>query len=228
MKAALAEFLIVLPALISIVNPVSSAFIFRAVTAAYTHEDRLRLAREVATYSFLVMTVALLAGSAVLGFFGVSIGALRLAGGFVVAFNAWQLLTAPEEREARKQEQAAPAVDAGQIAFFPLTMPFTTGPGTISVTVALGAQRPPAGQGLLPFIGGAMGAILAMAAIVWIVFGAAERIGDRIGPAASRTITRLFAFLLICIGVQILVTGTEDVMRPFLLDTLRAAGVGTH
>jgi multiple antibiotic resistance protein len=73
---------------------------------------------------------------------------------------------------------------------------------------------------------GATAAIVVMAGIVWIVFGAAERIGDRIGPAASRTITRLFAFLLICIGVQILVNGIEDVLRPFLLDTLRAAGVG--
>ena len=228
MQDALAEFLLVLPALISIVNPVSSAFIYRAVTADYTHEARVRLAREVATYSFLVMLVALLAGSTVLGFFGVSIGALRVAGGFVVAVNAWGLLTAPEEREAQKQEQAAPAVEAEQIAFFPLTMPFTTGPGTISVTVALGAQRPAVGQGLIPFLAGAIGAVLAMAAIIWIVFGAAERIGDRIGPAASRTITRLFAFLLICIGVQILVTGIEDVLRPFLIDTLRSAGIGSH
>lgn len=226
MHAALSTFLIVLPALISIVNPVSSAFIFRAVTAAYTHDDRLRLVRLIATYSFLVMIVALLAGSAVLGFFGISIGALRVAGGLVVAINAWQLLTAPEEREARKQEQAIPAGDPGQIAFFPLTMPFTTGPGTISVAVALGAQRPAVGHGLLPFMAGATAAIVVMAGIVWIVFGAAERIGDRIGPAASRTITRLFAFLLICIGVQILVNGIEDVLRPFLLDTLRAAGVG--
>ena len=199
----------------SIVNPVSSAFIFRAVTASFTHEDRLRLTRRVSLYSLLVLLVSLFAGSYLLEFFGISLGALRIAGGLVVAANAWGLLSAPEQREARKQEQAAPTGSADQMAFFPLTMPFTTGPGSISVAVSLGAQHPRVPGELAAFYVGLAVAAVAMALIIWLVFGAAERVGDRIGPSASRSITRIFAFLLLCIGVQILVTGIEDEVRAF-------------
>jgi multiple antibiotic resistance protein len=86
--------------------------------------------------------VALWAGAAVIGFFGVTLAALRIAGGLVVAVRAWELLSAPQHQEGRKQAQAAPAAGAEDVTFFPLTVPFTTGPGTIAVAIALGANRP--------------------------------------------------------------------------------------
>ena len=135
-------FLQAFPALFSIVNPVSGAFIFRAATADRSHAGRVILARRVGTYSLLVMLGALWAGSTILSFFGVSIAALRIAGGLMLAGFAWEQLGAPERREGRKQEQAADAGPADDVAFFPLTLPFTTGPGTISVAVALGAGHP--------------------------------------------------------------------------------------
>src|SRR5215211_766064 len=98
--------LIGFPALFSIVNPISGAFIFRAVTVRRTEQERARLARTVAIYSFLVMTLALWVGSQVLTFFGVTLAALRVAGGLVVALSAWDLLNHPENQEGRKQEQA--------------------------------------------------------------------------------------------------------------------------
>lgn len=122
----------------------------------------------------------------------------------------------PKERHARKQEQAN-APDAGEdIAFFPLTLPFTTGPGTISVAIALSAGHP-AGVGPLAwFLLGTTGAAVAMTAVIWVTFRFADHIVDMLGPTGSRTATRLFAFLLLCIGVQILITGVEDVLRPML------------
>ncbi len=105
----LAEFLLAFPALFSIVNPVAGAFIFREATADRTHAERLTLARRVGTYSLLVMLVALWAGSYVLAVFGISLAALRIAGGIVLSLFAWELLGAPERREGRKQEQAANA-----------------------------------------------------------------------------------------------------------------------
>ncbi len=216
MQAALHAFLLGFPALFSIVNPASAAFIFREVTAEHSPAERIALSRRVAAYSLLVMLVALWAGSYVLGFFGISLAALRVAGGLVVMSNAWEILRAPEERHARKQEQAN-APDAGEdIAFFPLTLPFTTGPGTISVAIALSAGHP-AGVGPLAwFLLGTTGAAVAMTAVIWVTFRFADHIVDMLGPTGSRTATRLFAFLLLCIGVQILITGVEDVLRPML------------
>ena len=88
-------FLLGFPALFSIVNPISGAFIFREVTLDRTRTAR-RLARQVALYSLVVMTVALWAGSYVLAIFGITLAALRVAGGIVVALSAWNLLNSPE------------------------------------------------------------------------------------------------------------------------------------
>ena len=77
-----------------------------------------------------------------LGFFGVTLAALRVAGGLVVAASAWDLLRTPERHDARKQEQAEASQGSEDIAFFPLTLPITTGPGTIAVAIALSSGRP--------------------------------------------------------------------------------------
>lgn len=214
---ALAAFLLAFPALFSIVNPPGAAFIFNEVTSELSHTARLRIAGKVGLYSLFVMLVALWGGAYVLNFFGISLGALRIAGGSVVALRAWDLLVAPERQEARKTEQAGEASEAmDSMAFFPLTMPFTTGPGTIAVAVALGAERPASGQGLLAFFVGVSAAAAAIALLVWLAYRSADWIADKIGTAARRTVSRMSAFLLLCIGVQILVNGIAGEVQRFM------------
>ena len=216
MHAAVNAFLLGFPALFSIVNPVSGAFIFRIRTAERSHEERVRLAGRVAVYAAAVMLVALWAGSYVLAFFGISLPALRVAGGLVVALYAWTMLNSPERREARKHEQAAPAEGLEDVAFYPLTLPFTTGPGTISVAVALGSAHPTRGEGPVAFFIGMSAAALVIAAAVWLLYRFTDQVSQLLGQNASRTITRLSAFFQLCIGVQILITGVTEVLEPML------------
>ena len=108
-QGAIGSFLIAFPALFSIVNPPGGALIYHQVTADRGHAERVRLAWRVALYAAAVMLVALWAGASLIGFFGVTLAALRIAGGLVVAARAWELLSAPQQQEDRKQAQAAPA-----------------------------------------------------------------------------------------------------------------------
>jgi multiple antibiotic resistance protein len=213
---AVHAFLLGFPALFSIVNPVSGGFIFRTVTANRPPDARAKLARLVAMNSLGVMMGALWAGSYVLAFFGITLAALRVAGGLVVALSGWRLLNAPETHDARKQEQAATAEGYEDIALFPLTIPFTTGPGTISVAVALGAGHPSGFGALGWFFLGMTAAAVAMTAVIWVTYTNADRLTRLMGPTGTRTITRISAFLLLCIGVQILITGVQDVLGPLL------------
>lgn len=210
---ASAAFLLAFPALFSIVNPIGTAFIYNEVTAHLPPGVRTRLALRVGMYSLATMLGALWGGAYVLNFFGVTLAALRIAGGTVVALQAWKLLTQPEEREARKQQQAgSPGSAAQDMAFFPLTMPLTTGPGTISVAIALGAERPASGLGLLPFFLGVSGAAAAIAVLIWISYRSADRVAGLMSMSARRTVSRMMAFLLLCLGVQILINGVEEVL----------------
>jgi len=213
---AVSAFLLAFPALFSIVNPIAGAFIFREATGEFSAKDRHRLAGKVGFYSLLVLLTALWTGSYVLAFFGISLAALRIAGGIVLSLFAWNLLSAPEQREARKQEQAAPVASSDDVAFFPLTLPFTTGPGTISVAIALSAGHPSHENAWLPFFIGISVAALCIAATIWIAYRFADRLSLLFGTNGSRTITRLSAFLLFCIGVQILITGASDALTPIL------------
>ncbi len=216
MPEALHAFLLGFPALFSIVNPISGAVMFREVAASRPPAIRARMARQVGWYSLVVMVGALWAGSYVLAFFGITLAALQVAGGLVVALSGWNLLNSPEHREARKQEQAASAEGVEDVALFPLTIPITTGPGTISVAVALGAGHPKLFAGLGWFFLGMSGAAVAMAAVIWITYRSADRLAAMMGPTGNRTLTRVAAFLLLCIGVQILINGVRDVLEPLL------------
>jgi multiple antibiotic resistance protein len=216
MQEAINAFLLAFPALFSIVNPVTGALIFRGVAASRPDEDHARLAKRVALYSLLVMMGALWGGSYVLAFFGITLAALRVAGGLSVALSAWTLLNHPEQYEAHKERQATASRDVDDVALFPLTIPFTTGPGTISVAVTLGASRPQALDHLGWFFLGMSAAAIAMALVVWAFFGSADRLSRLMGPTGSRTVTRLSAFLLLCVGVQILIAGVQDVLGPML------------
>jgi len=208
---ATGAFLLAFPALFSIVNPVGGAFIFHEVTAAWTHAERARVAGRIGLYGLAVMLVSLWAGAYILNFFGISLGALRIAGGAVVTLRAWEMLMAPERQESRKQAQANEGRSSLlDMAFFPLTMPFTTGPGTISVAISLGAERPSSGQGLLGFFPGVSAAALAIALMIWIGYRFADTMVSRMGSSARRSLSRMMAFLLLCIGVQIMLSGVED------------------
>jgi len=212
-------FLLAFPSLFSIINPIGGALIFYGVTKDFSLTDKEKVAALVGVYSLLIMFGALWAGAYVLRFFGVSIDALRIAGGTVVALSGWRLLTSTETHPDRKgherAEEQGSEGDPMQLAFFPLTLPFTTGPGTIAVAITIGAERPATSVGFVAFFLGASIAAAANAAIIWIFYRSADRLTNFIGPTAQAVIVRLTAFLLMCIGVQILVTAVGGLIAQW-------------
>lgn len=213
-QAVIDAWLIAYPALFSIVNPLGASLIFAQATLGRERPEVTLLARLVAMHSLTVLLVSLLAGEALLRFFGISIDALRVTGGLVVASRAWALLAAPEESEARKERQAlqggrtAEAPDPRDIAFFPLAMPFTVGPGSISVAIALSSGRP-AGAAGTGYLCGLVLAALAIALTVWVVYVYADRVVAMLGVTGTRVVSRLAALILLCIGVQVMFSGIE-------------------
>jgi multiple antibiotic resistance protein len=207
-------------ALISIINPFAGALVFHGMTQWLTARERARLARAIALNSFVVLVVALFLGARVLGFFGVSLEALRIAGGLAVAVSGWRMLSEDPDAAQRKDGRPPTALDTAPIermAFFPLTLPLTTGPGTIAASIALGAERRAAGLGDLVVSGIASILVAAsVAASVWLAYAYAAALVRRLGPQGTLVATKLAAFLLLCIGAQIMLTGVTDALRAVL------------
>lgn len=215
-------FLLAFTALFSIVNPLGGAFIFFGATQDYDPRVRKRIALWVAIYAFAIVTCSLYVGAYVLQFFGISIPVLKVAGGIVIALSAWQLLSAPEARQERKTATAS-ALPHGEnfspsrVAFYPLTMPITTGPGTISVAISLGASRPAGDEAAwLAFVLQTLLAAVALAVLVWLLYRNSARIAAAVGGTGSTIIVRLSAFLLFCIGIQVFWNGAAPLLRSVL------------
>ena len=137
MHAAANTFLLVYAGLFPIVNPVGGAPIFLALTSGQSAEVRRSLAWRVAVNGFILMLGSLFVGSHVLVFFGITLPVVRIAGGLAVASFGWRLLRdGAAAADDRNEAHQSTTVDA----FYPLTMPLTVGPGSISVAITIGSH----------------------------------------------------------------------------------------
>jgi len=199
--------------LLPIINPLSSAPVFVA-TVGTNRAIARRLARQVAINSWFVLVGSMLIGTYVLALFGISLPVVRVGGGLLVVATAWRLLhrTDDDDVHAVAVEKAATLSDAEILerSFMPITFPLTTGPGTIAASIALGAQIPSEPRLYL------LGVLVALcgAAIVsvslYLIFKNSARVMDRLGRIGTLVMTRLVAFILLCIGIQIMWTGWAE------------------
>jgi multiple antibiotic resistance protein len=205
---------LLLPAtLLPIINPLSTAPVFVA-TVGNDQVLAQRLARQVAINSWFIVFGSIAIGTYVLQLFGISLPVVRLGGGLLVASTAWGMLN----RAGRDEVQAAVAGKAIEMSesevisrsFFPITFPLTTGPGTIAASIALGAKIP--ANPVLYVMGtlaAAVGALLVSAAL-YLILANSVRVVTRLGEVGMLVLTRLMAFLLLCIGIEIMWSGWAE------------------
>jgi multiple antibiotic resistance protein len=209
---ALNDFLFGFTTLFALINPPAIALVFYGRTAAVSDAARKRLARGVARYAFFVLIGSLSLGSYVLGFFGISVAALRMGGGLVVALSGYAMLTSTQDDDVATQTEA----ELQQSVFFPLTMPLTTGPGAIAASIALGASSQPGLDGLMVGMAANLLVAVAVCALIYLCFRYSARIARMLGKEGTRVVTRLTAFLLFCMGIQIFLNGFLEAMGPLV------------
>jgi multiple antibiotic resistance protein len=192
--------------LLPIVNPIGNTPIFLAITEGVTIRERHRLSRRTAVYVFATLTFFLLIGGSVLRIFGISLDVVRIAGGIMIFHAAWGMLngnnkiSASEHKEAQLREY---------VAFFPMTMPLLAGPGAIAVTLSLAAQAGNHSSVILLLVNwfAAITAIAGIAIVYLISLRAADGLFALLGETGTRTLTRIFGFLILAVGVQLLLNG---------------------
>jgi len=209
---------LIMTALFPIVNPLGSAPIFLSLTHYYSDDQRKLLSRRIAVNSIALIVGSYFVGTHILAFFGISLPVVQVGGGLVVAATGWALLS--QQDEDRTKTNVHRSVDDSDLfskAFYPLTLPLTVGPGSISVAITLGANEPREGR-LLFFsvVGAVIGSVL-IAASVYLCYAFADKLARALGETGMSVIMRLSSFLLVCIGVQIIWNGVSALLRaaPF-------------
>jgi multiple antibiotic resistance protein len=206
-------FLLVLAALFSVINPPGTALVFLSITKYASVPTRRSLARRVALNSFFVMTGSLLIGALVLKLYGISVPVLRVAGGLVVAASGWKLLNEGTRAASDATTTNQPVDYSGQ-AFYPLTLPLTTGPGTIAVMISLGLSRSAYsdyGEDFGFFLASLLATVV-MAVAIYVCFAYSDRVERLLGSSGTDIAARLSAFILFCLGIQIIWTGASDLL----------------
>jgi membrane protein, MarC family len=208
--------ILILGALFPIVNPLGNSPIFLGLTRDYSSDERNLLSRKIAVNGFVLLVVSILIGTHILRFFGISLPVVQVGGGLVVVSTGWAMLNQKAQMRSRTD---APGQDLGREdlstrAFYPLTLPLTVGPGSISVAITLGANAPHyhGVQDLLSVLPAVLGPAL-VAVSIYLSYRFAERLAEFLGETAMSVILRLSSFILVCIGVQILWNGIEALLR---------------
>ena len=206
------SILLVVSALFPIVDPVGGSPVFLSLTGGYTAQARRLLARRIAMNSFVLLVASFAIGSHVLSFFGISLPVVQVGGGLIVISTGWAMLNQKDGNDRGAVGRTVNSTDVLRDAFYPLTLPLTVGPGSISVAVTLGANEPRhLGANLLALLAAAIGSAL-VAVTIYLCYGFADRLAGIMGPSGMNVILRLSSFLLVCIGVQILWNGASQLL----------------
>lgn len=192
--------------LATITNPLSKIPVFLTLAADLDAAVASREARRACFYGFLLLAVGLFSGVFVLEAFGISFGALRIAGGLTVALIGYRMLFGTSD--------AALVGGSGSFAFFPLAMPGIAGPGALATVIGISSEIAELSGGLRRFTAYAatVAAIAATCLLIWIVLRSARWVSRRLGAEGINVVARLTGFLLICIGVQFVGSGIRTFM----------------
>lgn len=212
-----ASTLLVVGALFPIVNPLGNTPIFLTLTRGLPAQGRAKLARTIAMNGLVLMVVSIFIGTHILAFFGISLPVVQVGGGLIVVSTGWALLRNTDDGGA--VEHGKRPCDESTFmrqAFYPLTLPLTVGPGSISVAITVGANRTEGSEWRWPLITGLLLGAVVIAVTIYLSYRFAERIAEVLGEAAMNVVIRLSSFILVCIGVQITWNGVSALLRSAL------------
>ena len=215
---SLSVFVIVFATLFPVINPLGGAPIFLNLTQDCSVEVRKKLARSISTNSFVMLIVAMLVGPQLLLFFGISLPVLKVAGGLVVAVMGWNILNDGSSKSSNRDGGTSDINDstAMKSVFYPLTLPLTVGLGSLATVIALVVNnKKSTGFDIANEFSAIVGALLGICAVtlsIYVAYREASRIQRVFGENGTNVLMRLFAFILLAIGIQIMWGGINELL----------------
>jgi multiple antibiotic resistance protein len=213
--------------ILPLANPLTTLVLFLGLTQGMPEAEQRRQIAQTCLYVFLIMMVAFYGGQMVMRTFGISIPGLRIAGGLIVVLIGLQMLFSPQESgsSTEVEDKVAQLHNRGtvrtvNIAFVPLAMPSTAGPGTIAMLISAAAQVE-SGTNVTPWVLTIAPTLifLCFSFILWLCLRASKRIRRRLGDGGIAAISRLMGFLLVCIGIQFMITGIGAIVLDLVAAT---------
>ena len=194
-------FLFLFAGLFSVLNPIGTVPIFVGLTQDYNKQERSRVSFWTAVNVFIILIISYFVGQYVLTFFGITINALRIAGGIIIASSGFSLLNGKFTKNRGINKQVEQEIhNRNDIALTPLAMPMLAGPGSISLLIAFYQEHHSSSEIII-----SSSAILVVALAIFLILRSAHYLAKWLGASGIVAISRIIGFLTISIGVQYIV-----------------------
>jgi len=210
------EIMLAFIAILPVVNPFSKPPIFLSITEGLSPEEQRQQAFKSCLYAFLILIVSLLAGTFILAFFSISLPALQIAGGLMIARTAFQMLN-PQKEHHQSAHEEQEARDKDDISFVPMAMPLLSGPGSIAVMINLATDA----AHLIDWVVIAI-ASAAVCIITYFVLAQSLRLVRVLGVNGMNALSKLMGFLLLSLAIQFIINGVSSTLTH-LVSTLNAS-----
>lgn len=202
-------FIYIFAALFSVINPLGAVPIFVGLTLDDSKAERSRISLWAAINVFIILIISFFIGQYVLAFFGISIDALRIAGGFIIVNSGFSLLTGKfNKTRGVNKELENDAQNRNDIALTPLAIPMLAGPGSISLLIAMYQDYQEIQQQVI-----ACCAMAAVAAVIFLVLRSAHYLSRILGASGIVAISRIIGFIVIAIGVQYISSSVVNILK---------------
>lgn len=202
-------FLVALATFFATVGVADIAFIFAALTKDNTPGERFRFAtRGVLIASGILLAFGVL-GNQILDLFGITIPALRTAGGILLMLIAIDMVFARHSgATGTTDEETAESKDRNDISVFPLALPLLAGPGSISAVILLTTGATDQVDFWLVLL-----ALVAIMALAWLTLLLAIPVQRLLGLTGLAVVSRVIGILLAALSIQ------------FIFDGIRSSGL---
>ena len=202
-------FIFLFAALFSVLNPIGTVPIFVGLTQDYTKKERSRVALWTGFNVFVILIISFFVGQYVLSFFGITITALRIAGGIIIASSGFSLLNGKFSKNRGIDKKVQQDIEnRNDIALTPLAMPMLAGPGSISLLIAFYQEHNTTNDIIISTI-----AITVVAIIIFIILRSAHYLAKILGQSGIVAISRIIGFLTIAIGIQYIISSVLSIIR---------------
>ena len=202
-------FIFLFAALFSVLNPIGTVPIFVSLTQDYTKKERSRVSLWTAANVFIILIISFFIGQYVLSFFGITITALRIAGGIIIASSGFSLLNGKFSKNRGIGKKVQQDIEnRNDIALTPLAMPMLAGPGSISLLIAFYQEHNTTNEIIISSL-----AILVIAIIIFLILRSAHYLANILGQSGIVAISRIVGFLTIAIGIQDIISSVLSIIR---------------
>jgi MarC family membrane protein len=202
-------FIFLLAALFSVLNPIGTVPLFVGLTQDYSQKERSKVSILTAINVFIILIISFFIGQYVLTFFGITITALRIAGGIIIASSGFSLLNGKFSKNRGIDKKVKEDIEMrNSIALTPLAMPMLAGPGSISLLIAFYQEHNTTNEIIFSSL-----SILVVSVLIFIILRSAHYLAKILGASGIVAISRIIGFLTIAIGIQYIISSVLAIVR---------------